>query len=47
LLQKFDERGLWRVTVNTQSDNKPSLKLYKKFGFKKTKEEIPAYELNL
>ncbi len=47
LLQKFDERGLWRVTVNTQSDNFASLNLYKKFSFRKTREEIPAYEFNL
>lgn len=47
LLEKFEERGLWRVTVNTQSDNIPSLKLYKKFGFKRTGEEIPTYEYKM
>ena len=47
LLEKFKERGLWRVTVNTQSDNKPSLQLYEKFGFEITGEEISTYEYNL
>ena len=47
LLEKFKERGLWRVTVNTQSDNTPSLHLYKKFGFDITGEEIPTYQYDL
>jgi ribosomal protein S18 acetylase RimI-like enzyme len=47
LLQKFKIQGLWRVTVNTQSDNQNSLHLYGKFGFKRTAEEIPVYSLNL
>lgn len=47
LLRQFDQQGFWRVTVNTQSDNLPSLSLYKKFGFKRTGEEIPVYELFL
>jgi ribosomal protein S18 acetylase RimI-like enzyme len=47
LLQQFDQQGYWRVTVNTQSTNLPSLKLYEKFGFKRTGEEIPVYELSL
>ena len=47
LLRQFDQRGYWRVTVNTQSDNYPSLSLYKQFGFNRTGEEIPVYELSL
>lgn len=47
LLRQFDQQGFWRVTVNTQSDNYPSLNLYEKFGFKRTGEEIPVYELIL
>ncbi len=47
LLQQFERRGFWRVTVNTQSDNKPSLKLYQKFGFTRTREEIPVYEFTI
>ena len=47
LLRQFDQQGFWRVTVNTQSDNYPSLSLYNQFGFKRTGEEIPVYELNL
>ncbi len=47
LLRQFDQQGFWRVTVNTQSDNSPSLKLYDTFGFERTGEEIPVYKLNL
>lgn len=47
LLRQFDQQGFWRVTVNTQSDNYPSLSLYKQFGFSRTGEEIPVYELFL
>jgi len=47
LLRQFDQQGFWRVTVNTQSDNSPSLKLYDSFGFETTGEEIPVYELDL
>jgi ribosomal-protein-alanine N-acetyltransferase len=46
LLEKFTRQECSKVTVNTQSDNKPSLALYHKFGFRKTAEEIPVYELN-
>lgn len=47
LLNNFKRQGLWRITVNTQSDNTPSLNLYNKFGFKRTQEEIPVYLLQL
>lgn len=47
LLTEFNRRGYWRITVNTQSNNLPSLKLYKKFGFKRTPEEIPVYEITV
>ena len=47
LLRQFEQQGFWRVTVNTQSDNYPSLGLYKQFNFKRTGEEIPVYELSL
>jgi ribosomal protein S18 acetylase RimI-like enzyme len=47
LLKQFEHRGFWRVTVNTQSDNRASLRLYQKFGFIRTKEEIKVYELQL
>lgn len=47
LLQRLSLQGLWRITVNTQSDNLPSLNLYQKLGFKPTGEKIPVYELDL
>ncbi len=47
LLSHFQQRGFWRVTVNTQSNNHSSLRLYQKFGFTPTGEEIPVYTLPL
>jgi len=47
LLKRFQRRGFWRVTVNTQSDNYSSLRLYEKFSFKRTGEKIPVYTLAL
>ncbi len=47
LLRRFDKRGVYRVTVNTQSNNKPSLNLYKKFNFRHTSERIRVYETQL
>jgi len=45
LLRQFLLRGTFRVTVNTQSDNLTSLKLYEKLGFRKTGESYPVYQL--
>ena len=47
LLKKFSYIGMNHVTVNTQSDNEPSLALYKSLGFKKKQEHIPVYLLDL
>ncbi|MDY6868640.1 MAG: GNAT family N-acetyltransferase [Chloroflexota bacterium] len=47
LLKRFENLGLSRVTVNTQSDNKPSLNLYKQFNFRPTSENIRVYETKL
>jgi ribosomal protein S18 acetylase RimI-like enzyme len=43
LLERLVGLGAWCITVNTQSDNNPSLALYEKFGFKTTPETIPVY----
>jgi [ribosomal protein S18]-alanine N-acetyltransferase len=47
LLKRFVKRGFSRVTVNTQSDNKSSLNLYRKFNFRRTSESIRVYETDL
>lgn len=47
LLNKIKSQGFWRVTVNTQSDNIPSLNLYDKLNFRRTGEEIPVYQLEV
>lgn len=43
LLRHAARNGLNRVTVNTQSDNHPSLALYQKLAFRLTGEEYPVY----
>jgi len=35
--------GTTRLSVNTQSDNRVSLNLYKRMGFIRTGEEYPVY----
>jgi ribosomal protein S18 acetylase RimI-like enzyme len=47
LLKQFTRRGAQSVTVNTQFDNKTSLSLYQKAGFRLTGEEYPIYECTL
>lgn len=44
MLHQFIRKGAIRVTVNTQQDNAASLTLYKKSGFRKTKEIYPVYQ---
>jgi ribosomal-protein-alanine N-acetyltransferase len=43
LLGYFHLRGAPRVTVNTQSDNPASLRLYRALGFKLTGEKYPVF----
>lgn len=43
LLSQFVRRGVWRATVNTQADNKPSLAVYQKFGFQRAQDNIPVF----
>ena len=47
LLKESSKAGLSKFTVNTQSDNKASLSLYKSLGFKPAREEYPVYVLQL
>lgn len=47
LLGHFSRQGASRVTVNTQSDNQSSLKLYRNLGFQPTGNEYPVYLLRL
>ena len=46
-LSQFNRRGAQRVTVNTQQDNLASLSLYKKAGFRETREQYPVYQYSL
>lgn len=44
LLEKFEESGDARVSVNTQDHNHASLALYKKAGFTLTDEAFPVFQ---
>lgn len=44
-LQALSQRGYRRITVNTQRDNLPSLRLYERLGFRRTGQDYPVYEL--
>ena len=46
LLKRFAQMGITKVTVNTQSDNVASLRLYQQNGFLLTGENYPIYALN-
>ena len=47
LIQQADRHAMYRLTVNTQSDNAASLVLYKKTGFRETGERFPVYQLQV
>jgi ribosomal-protein-alanine N-acetyltransferase len=46
-LDVFWRLGAGRVTLNTQSDNDSSQRLYRRFGFKPTGDVVKAWELEL
>jgi ribosomal protein S18 acetylase RimI-like enzyme len=46
LIQKVDQHGFTRLTVNTQGDNISSLALYQRMGFKETGERFQVFQLN-
>lgn len=43
LLEHFQQKHTYNVTVNTQNDNLASLALYKKLGFFYTGEQLPVF----
>jgi len=45
LLKAFVARGVYRVTVNTQTNNQASLAIYRKSGFQPTGEVYPVFRL--
>jgi ribosomal protein S18 acetylase RimI-like enzyme len=45
LIQQAGQRGLSRITVNTQSDNVTSQALYLRMGFHETGERYPVYQV--
>lgn len=47
LFQNCLRLGLDHVTVNTQSENQPSLALYRKVGFELSGEKYPVYTLHI
>lgn len=47
LFRTLTQNGIFRLTVNTQSDNVPSLNLYQKMGFIRTGEQYPVYTFDV
>ncbi len=47
LIQQADRHGMYRLTVNTQSDNAASLTLYHNLGFRETGERYAVYQLQI
>jgi ribosomal-protein-alanine N-acetyltransferase len=47
LIRRLEPHGITHLTVNTQSDNRTSLALYQRLGFKETGERYPVYEYPL
>lgn len=43
LLTRLTNHGVGKLSVNTQSDNFSSLKLYQKLGFRRTGEQYPVF----
>jgi ribosomal protein S18 acetylase RimI-like enzyme len=44
LTQRTARQGITHITVNTQSDNRTSLALYARTGFRETGERFPVYQ---
>jgi ribosomal-protein-alanine N-acetyltransferase len=47
LIHQAGQRGLSRITVNTQSDNATSRALYQRMGFHETGERYPVYQVQV
>ena len=47
LVRNAGQRGISRLTVNTQSDNLASLALYQRTGFRETGERYPVYQVEI
>jgi len=46
-LRGYTERGLTRVTLNTQLDNQASHRLYERFGFRQLGGRVPVWAMNV
>ena len=46
-IHQAERNGMYRLTVNTQSDNTASLALYTRIGFRETGERYPVYQLQV
>jgi len=47
LFSKLDQNGIYKLSVNTQSDNVVSLAMYQRMGFIRTGEQYPVYVLDV
>ncbi|MFZ0544436.1 MAG: GNAT family N-acetyltransferase [Candidatus Promineifilaceae bacterium] len=46
-MERYRRRGIKRVSLNTQLDNIASHRLYEKFGFYRTGEQMPVWVMNI
>jgi ribosomal-protein-alanine N-acetyltransferase len=46
-IQEYQQRGYQHITLNTQVDNDASHRLYKKFGFSASGEQMPLWVMSL
>ena len=47
VLRAFWRRGARQVTLNTQADNRRSLRLYRRFGFQPTGDAVTVWEVQI
>ena len=43
----YRQKGIQHISLNTQADNQPSQKLYKRFGFQPSGQKFPVWVVNL
>jgi ribosomal-protein-alanine N-acetyltransferase len=47
VINRFFHQGVLKVSVNTQTDNEQSLRIYRKLGFRDSGSRHPVYQLQL
>jgi ribosomal-protein-alanine N-acetyltransferase len=47
VINRFFHQGVLKITVNTQTDNEQSLRIYRKLGFRDSGSRHPVYQLQI